>query len=1448
MRLFGATVLLVGLCAPLSLHAQYWAKDLGGTGGDRITDVKVGPDGFIYAVGEFSAAMVVDGTTYTSSGGTDVFVVKMDDAGSVVWLVQAGGSAIDRSGKVAIDGAGHLVVTGQFLGAADLFGSAFTSVANSTDFFLAQLSMADGSSQWVRTGGGAAFGDLASGVAIAPNGTVVAVGEFQGTSDFDGTSLTSMLDPNTLLPSVDVFVAAYTTTGTPLWLKHGQAEFTDRALDVVADANNNFYVGGQFSDTIQFDQVHNNAMSSAIFLLKLDAAGNEQWFRRCGGGTLNQLRDMQVTSGSQLLVAGDLQGDMLYMDPVPQTVAAADDYNYFLLRVDAGGTLLSDTAVGSQNPVALRAVDQRADTVAVFGEFECQFTGLSQFYNGTGLFMATGPQDLFVAKHRFSNWQVLQAQQFGGKEDKSAAGIASLPNGDVVFGGGYEDRLHIPSDASAWGDRPYQFWCDHAFTTGLDFSGYCQDGDYTKYSTLIASGLSEGFIGRALVTSRQPYDFWIRYDSIQCQRPSLDLCVRPFNGWLSPDCVDSVSVCGTLSLAVLSQCADANDPISFQECQSCMGIGGGDDIGPELSFLWSDGTTALMTSAPVTGWYWCTVSTANGCWSWTDSIHVTVDPPPPVPLVSDELGQYVDQGNWLTLSICDTVDVWFSNLPPGATALWTTPDTVLTDTAAIAGTSILTFTSQEGCTSFTILVVDLLPTPPVPAFDSASFEWYVTDGADMLLTDTVYVCEGQCAQGVIVPTWYQGGGPVQLDSAAVADWYSICAEGHDPPWLSAIGWSLAPPVSGWYTFGTYGSFNNAPCGFDVAPFYFSDSVYAVVVANPVQGIVGPTLLCPGDSIELTSGCISCDSLVWTYWFTDTIGVNVNSVFLDQVGPVDLDSWNTVGTATCYYNSSHWVDIVPGPSLDILPGAICSGDSALLWTTAQGTSYQWLGPNGPIPFNNDSLWVSDFGDYFITVIDTGGCEITNGPIELAEFASPFLDVQPDYVLCPGDSITITVITNDTASISWSAPFSGSDSIQTVTQPGLYSVTVGACAVLTLTANIVGGSANATILPNDTMVLCAGDSVQLTGANGAAVYIWDSILLQQSIWVSNPGSYQLMVIDDVGCTDTAVAVVGIATVSDPLLVQGDTVCQGSDAVLTATGSGQISWFSDPGLTNVIGMGTSITIPAVQQSTTVYVLQEDSACTASPVEVQVLVIAAPTGAGIVGPGQVCVGDSLVLDMTGGPYTSVVWQTPNGTVTGDPLVVYPVQADVAGTYVATPSAAPCTWGSYSWDVSVVNAQPLDIGADTSLCEGLAYTVALPNGFSNGQWSNGASGNSSVFLVPALCWVLASDVNGCTVSDTLFIEGLTCGLEVPNVFSPNGDGSNDGWLVTADGFVAAQAVIHNRWGQELYSGDPRVRPWNGRHQTTNEPVPDGVYYFVLKLDRGDGSELVRTGYLHLTR
>jgi gliding motility-associated-like protein len=94
----------------------------------------------------------------------------------------------------------------------------------------------------------------------------------------------------------------------------------------------------------------------------------------------------------------------------------------------------------------------------------------------------------------------------------------------------------------------------------------------------------------------------------------------------------------------------------------------------------------------------------------------------------------------------------------------------------------------------------------------------------------------------------------------------------------------------------------------------------------------------------------------------------------------------------------------------------------------------------------------------------------------------------------------------------------------------------------------------------------------------------------------------------------------------------------------------------------------------------------------------------------------------------------------------------------------------------------------------------------------------------------------------------------IPNYISPNGDGSNDVWNI--DGVLAfypnAKAIIYNRWGNIVWrSTGPYGRSgsgtnvWYGQKEGSNEPVPDGVYYYILELK---GFSTIRTGFIEVMR
>ncbi len=79
---------------------------------------------------------------------------------------------------------------------------------------------------------------------------------------------------------------------------------------------------------------------------------------------------------------------------------------------------------------------------------------------------------------------------------------------------------------------------------------------------------------------------------------------------------------------------------------------------------------------------------------------------------------------------------------------------------------------------------------------------------------------------------------------------------------------------------------------------------------------------------------------------------------------------------------------------------------------------------------------------------------------------------------------------------------------------------------------------------------------------------------------------------------------------------------------------------------------------------------------------------------------------------------------------------------------------------------------------------------------------------------------------------------EVPNVFSPNGDNINDLFYVSGTtGYTSASIVVYNRWGLEVHKastvkdrGENETLYWDGRDLKTEEPLSDGVYYYVVQL------------------
>jgi hypothetical protein len=296
--------------------ALQWTQQLGTDGSDVPRGLAVDSSGNVYVVG---------GTTrsfpgFTTSGSSDLYVMKFNSGGARQWLQQMGTAGGDTATAVAVDSSGNVYVVGNTSGSFPGFTN-----AGGADMFIMKLS-SDGMLQWVHQWGGA-FDDSARGVATDGTGKVCVVGRLGNTQgghlarfDSAGGQLyvkQLSIDPFkvTAGSNGDIYVAGagqdeklvarLDGDGTQLWahpLGTAASDVDGVALDM---GGNNVYVTGR--TLTHFPGFYNSGQAD-MFLMKVDNGGARQWVQQAGTVT-GDMPSGTVTDGEgNIFVGGSVQG------------------------------------------------------------------------------------------------------------------------------------------------------------------------------------------------------------------------------------------------------------------------------------------------------------------------------------------------------------------------------------------------------------------------------------------------------------------------------------------------------------------------------------------------------------------------------------------------------------------------------------------------------------------------------------------------------------------------------------------------------------------------------------------------------------------------------------------------------------------------------------------------------------------------------------------------------------------------------------------------------------------------------------------------------------------------------------------------------------------------------------------------------------------------------------
>jgi hypothetical protein len=221
-----------------------WSKDAGDAGAQSAAGVAVDGAGNVLVTGYYQGAMDLGGCSLANAGGTGLFIAKLDPSGKCLWSKSAGDTGSQSGAGVAVDGAGNVVVTGNYSGAFNLGGTC-VSLSNTGKSGMVVVKLdPSGKCLWSKDVGNASE-QYGYGVAVDSAGNVLVTGTFYGSIDFGDGSHASVGDSDFYLVKLDA-------DGKHVWTHYGGGPYGDSGNGVAVDSADDVLVTGIFEGQADF--------------------------------------------------------------------------------------------------------------------------------------------------------------------------------------------------------------------------------------------------------------------------------------------------------------------------------------------------------------------------------------------------------------------------------------------------------------------------------------------------------------------------------------------------------------------------------------------------------------------------------------------------------------------------------------------------------------------------------------------------------------------------------------------------------------------------------------------------------------------------------------------------------------------------------------------------------------------------------------------------------------------------------------------------------------------------------------------------------------------------------------------------------------------------------------------------------------------------------------------
>ncbi|HKY54071.1 MAG TPA: gliding motility-associated C-terminal domain-containing protein, partial [Anaerolineales bacterium] len=470
------------------------------------------------------------------------------------------------------------------------------------------------------------------------------------------------------------------------------------------------------------------------------------------------------------------------------------------------------------------------------------------------------------------------------------------------------------------------------------------------------------------------------------------------------------------------------------------------------------------------------------------------------------------------------------------------------------------------------------------------------------------------------------------------------------------------------------------------------------------------------------------------------------------------------------------------------------------------------------------------------------------------------------ICAGQTIRLEAIPGQNVTFEWkngaTSVKNGADPFVDITTAGSYTVTAtgesGMCSVASASFVVSAGTGSAPATPviNPITSVCIGSTLNIsTAAVAGATYQWegpegldvseaDPTLSIPNVRATQAGLYTLRVKvgDCLSGSDTEEAQLidmGAFSISSNA---ANPLCEGQSATLSVNSAASHTYQWRKNGADISGQ-TANTLSVNQEgSYTVNVTY--TGCSKETAAYEVVLLTKPVAKFTASTTSACIGSLISFTNTStvdSRATAVhAWNFGDGQTASS--------ADATHTYASVGSftttltvsyagLASCT-NNASTSIVIADASPPEIISEKAdICPGQETMLSIEGTYSTITWSTNETTAFIIVTQPGPYTVETEDSNGCIGNDDIAVaESAGCGsieLDIPNMFSPNGDTRNDRWVITGiEDYPECTMKIYDDKGVRIFqqTGYP-AEGWDGVYN--GKSLPDGVYYYVFSCPAG---------------